>query len=197
MARVLLMRRSGGDHMTRTLVVYYSRTGTTRTAARQIAHTLGADLEEIEPYTPRSGMLGYLRSAVEASLGRLTGIEPLVYEPEDYDLVAIGSPVWNAALSSPVRTYLAENHARIKRVAFFCTFRHYGSEAVLHQMESLCGKKPTASLVLEDREVARGGAHPSVTRFTKTIREALAPYEPRLVKARSASESAALRWSRA
>jgi flavodoxin len=196
MARLLLLRRFGGDHMTRTLVVYYSRTGTTRTAARQIAHSLGADLEEIEPYTPRSGIVGYLRSSLEASLGRLTGIEPLIYEPEDYDLVVIGSPVWNASLSSPVRTYLAENHTRIKRVAFFCTFGHYGSEAMLEQMEALCGKEPTAVLVLRDSELARGGAHPSVVRFTKTIREAIAPREPRLVKPRSATESASFRWSR-
>jgi hypothetical protein len=142
--------------------------------------------------------VGYLRSSLEASLGRVTGIEPLIYEPEDYDLVVIGSPVWNASLASPVRTYLAENHTRIKRAAFFCTFGHYGSEAMLKQMESVCGKKPEAVLVLRDGDVARGAAHPSVERFTRAIREATEPREPRLVKprGRTATESAAFRWSR-
>jgi flavodoxin len=188
--------------MTRTLVVYYSRTGTTRTAARQIAHGLSADLEEIEPYASRSGIVGYLRSSIEATLGRLTGIEPLIYEPEDYDLVVVGSPVWNASLASPVRTYLAENHTRIKRVAFFCTFGRYGSEPVLEQMATLCGTKPVASLVLRDGEVARGAAHSAIERFTRTIHEETAVREQeralKLVKPRSlpASEIAASQWSR-
>jgi hypothetical protein len=28
-------------------------------------------------------------------------------DPNDYDLVLVGTPVWNASVSTPVRTYFA------------------------------------------------------------------------------------------
>jgi flavodoxin len=165
--------------MNRTLVVYYSRTGTTQIAARQIARGLHADLEEIEPLTPHSGMVGYVRSSFEATFGKLTSVEPRIYDPADYELVIVGSPVWNAALSSPVRTYLVETHARMRRVAFFCTCGHYGSEPLMQEMTRLCGKVPAAKLVLREGDVARGRARRSVERFTGILRDVITTPEPR------------------
>ena len=46
------------------LVVYYSRTGTTRSLASALAKMLAADLEEICDCSNREGPGGYLRSAV-------------------------------------------------------------------------------------------------------------------------------------
>jgi len=44
------------------LVVFYSRTGATRTVAQKIADLVKGDLEEIKDTRNRAGILGFLRS---------------------------------------------------------------------------------------------------------------------------------------
>lgn len=46
----------------RILVVYYSRSGTTRKLAQAISQELHCDLEEITETRSRNGLVGYLRS---------------------------------------------------------------------------------------------------------------------------------------
>ena len=62
------------------LIVYYSRTGVTRRVAEQIARRVGADAVAIRDVRSRDGVLGYVRSAMEAMHGTLPEIE---LPPED------------------------------------------------------------------------------------------------------------------
>lgn len=156
--------------MTRTLVVYYSRTGTTKLAAAAIAKTLGADLEAIVDLTPRLGLVGYLRCGYEAARRKRTRIERGARDPRDYDLVIIGSPVWGASLSSPVRAYLDEHRDRFNDVAFFCTCGGRGGERVLEQMTEVTRKSPIAGLVLREMEVRQDRAGDKIARFSRALR---------------------------
>jgi menaquinone-dependent protoporphyrinogen IX oxidase len=83
------------------LVVYYSRTGTTRSLAAGLAKALGADLEEICDCSNREGLDGYLRSLVDAFHKRQVEIVPAGLDVSAYDLVVIGSPVWAGSVSAP------------------------------------------------------------------------------------------------
>jgi flavodoxin len=154
--------------MSRTLVVYYSRTGTTKKVASALASALGADLEEIVDLTNRRGLRGYLRSGFDATLGRLARVEPARNNPRDYDLVVLGTPVWNASVSSPVRTYAVQHSDAMKDVAFFCTCGGPGGEHVVSQLMELCGKRPEGVLILSDAEIARG-ADARIAEFARTL----------------------------
>ncbi len=90
-------------------------------------------------------------------------------DPKDYDLVVVGTPIWNASVSSPVRTYLAANHGRIPRVAFFCTHGGSGSARVLRQMSEICAQPPVATLVLRTDEVRRGAIAAQVRAFASAL----------------------------
>ena len=162
-----------GTRMARTLVVYYSRTGVTKKAATAIAEALGADVEELTERKSRAGILGYVRSVVDAGSGKLTELEPLRHLPEDYDLVVFGSPVWAASLSAPVRTYLLRNYDDLEEVAFFCTCGSRGGERVLRQMADLCRNEPATTLILRETEVLRGSFHRKVSHFADDIVKAL------------------------
>src|SRR3989339_644824 len=98
----------------KTLIVYYSRTGTTKRVAEAIAEKLGADLEEIVDKKDRKGAMGYLTAGRDATLRRLTEIEPLKKRAEDYDLVIIGTPIWSWNMSVAVRAYLSLNKEALK-----------------------------------------------------------------------------------
>lgn len=139
--------------MTKTLIVYHSRTGYTRRIARHLADRLGADLDEIRIVQPMHGVLGYAACAIEAMAGLAPALRPMRHRPADYDLVIVGTPVWFWNLSSPVRSWLENFGTRGKRFAFFCTMGGSGASRVFEAMKQLTGREPLATLALTDNEV--------------------------------------------
>jgi flavodoxin len=150
------------------LVVYYSRTGTTRKVAEAIAEALRCDIEEIRDLKDRSGVLGWLSSGMDATLRRLTKIEKPEKPTELYDVTIIGTPVWSGTLSTPIRTYILEYRSRFKQVAFFYT-QSSSESNVFKEMEVLCGKKPVATLKLRRRQVEIGKYMDEVKQFCVQI----------------------------
>jgi NAD(P)H-dependent FMN reductase len=153
----------------RTLVVSFSRSGHTRRVARAIARALGADREELRDKVDRSGLAGYLRSAAEALLCASTELRPPRRDLAAYDLVVVGTPVWAASVSSPVRTFLWTARARLPAVAFFATLGGIGSERAFDQMRALAGKAPVATLALREKELARGVPAEPVAAFAAAL----------------------------
>lgn len=156
--------------MARTLIVYYSRTGNTKRAALELARKLDADVEELTDRKSRRGLFGYLRSGLEAALDREGDIAPPTRDPAEYDVVVLGTPTWNAAVSSPMRTYLRGHLRGAKALAFFCTCGGTGSARVLRQMTELAGgRQPVAAMVLRERDLSGGNADPKIDRFARAI----------------------------
>lgn len=140
--------------MSRTLVVYYSRSGNTRLVAEKLAKVLGADLEPIVDPTPRKGPLGYLRSGLQALTGAEPDIAAATHDPSTYDAVFVGSPVWAARLASPVRTYLTRHRRNFRSVSFFVTCSN-DFERALRQMAAAAGTEPEATLAVSDDNLTK------------------------------------------
>jgi flavodoxin len=155
------------------LVVYYSRTGTTRSLASGLAKTLGADLEEICDCSNREGLGGYLRSLVDAFHKRQVEIVPAGLDVSAYDLVVIGSPVWAGSVSAPVRSYLMENRARLPEVAFFCSFGRRGADKALREMQQIAGKPAVAECKVTASEVLHG-VHAALAVFVSDLKRQIA-----------------------
>ncbi len=164
------------------IVVYYSRSGNTAEVARAIATALDANIEAIVDKTSRKGLVGYMRSAYEATFARLTTIEQPTHDLSRYDLVVMGSPVWNASLSSPVRTFMARHRKDMKAVAFFCTCGGRGAERVFEQMSDVTGKTPADTLVLRERELQRSYSD-KVAGFARELRSVIEPHKQVVVPA--------------
>jgi flavodoxin len=140
------------------LVVYFSRTGTTRHLADSIARAVHGDLEELRERRSRLGPIGWLRSGYEGTYRRSVETLPLTHDPGAYDLVFVGSPTWNRALSSPVRGFLERNAAKLKSVALFATCAERGADDVISQMSRLLPQPALATLTMLERDVKRGPA---------------------------------------
>jgi flavodoxin len=132
-------------------VVYYSRTGTTGKVAEKLASLLKCVSEELHETSNRKGMLGWLSAGKDATSKKLTHLEKVKYNPASYDIVIIGTPIWNRTLSTPIRTYCTQYKDRFKKVAFFCTYQ-YTDDNPFEEMESLCGKTPVATLRLHRKQ---------------------------------------------
>lgn len=138
-----------------------------------LAASLQADLEEITEPRGRQGIFGYLRSAREAIKRIPVRITP-TRDPALYDLVVIGTPVWAASLSSPVRAYLIANRDRLGDMAFFCTMGGRGSANVFAQMQKLTRRPPRDTIAVTDREITSGVCWARLEAFAATI----APFVP-------------------
>jgi flavodoxin len=152
------------------LVVYFSRTGHTKKVGDELAKALPGDVEEIVDTVNRAGPVGWLKSGREASGKMLANIQPVKKDAASYDIVVIGTPIWASNMSSPVRTYLTENKAKFKNVAFFCTEGSKGSEKAFAEMGEIVGKKPKATLAITMADIKGGTVGDKVKKFAGEIR---------------------------
>lgn len=138
----------------KTLVVYYSRSGHTELLAKEIAKQCQADLDRIrDDGVDRSGLWGYLRSGWQALSGATPAILAAGKNPADYELVVIGTPVWNWGLAAPVRSYARQHAAQLRQVAFFCTEGGSGDLRAFDELQRICGKTPRVTLAVKEAEL--------------------------------------------
>jgi flavodoxin len=142
--------------MKKILLVYFSRTGTTRKLGELIAEKTGAVVEELKDTVNRMGVKGYLVSGRDAGKRRLTVLEPVKANLADYDVVIIGGPIWSWNMCVPVRTFLSEHKDEIKAAAFFVTMAGSGDLKAFKEMGEIINKNPIATLSLKTKEVVAG-----------------------------------------
>ena len=135
------------------LIIFYSRTGTTKEVAELIAENLSSDIEEIFDEKKRSGSIGYMKAAKDAMRKKLATLKKYDKDPSSYDLTLIGTPIWAWNMSTPIRTYISENKNKFKNVAFFCTEGSNGGEKCFVNMSVMCDKEPVATLELNKNEI--------------------------------------------
>ncbi len=157
--------------MKKILVVFYSRSGSTKKVAKTISEILKCDIEEIYDTKDRRGVSGFLSAGNDAVNKRFTIIKELKKNPSLYDLVIIGTPIWAGNISTPIRTYLSLQKENFKNVAFFCTCLGSGTKKVFTDMEDICQKTPLALLELTSREVSRNQYLQKVKEFIKNLEE--------------------------
>ncbi|WP_448861620.1 flavodoxin [Dorea sp.] len=113
--------------MMKTLVAYFSASGTTESVAKKVAEAAGADLFEIKPEVPyTSEDLNWMdkkaRSTVEmndpSSRPATTGT---VENMEQYDNVIIGFPIWWYVAPTIINTFLESYDFSGKKIALFAT----------------------------------------------------------------------------
>jgi menaquinone-dependent protoporphyrinogen IX oxidase len=137
------------------LVVFYSRTGTTRKLAEFLSKKLEAEVDEIIDLKKRNGPIGYMIAGKDATLKRETKIR-FKKDPEKYDLVIIGTPIWAWTITPAVRAYLNQNKENLKekKLAFFCTMGGSGDKGAFSEMEKLTHKS-ISYLALTTKEVIK------------------------------------------
>ena len=122
------------------LVVYYSREGHTKLVAEKLAQIFNADLEQLIDKKKRTGPIGFSGAGKDAVAGNLTSLEPLKRNPQDYDIILIGTPSWFGNVTPAVRAFIKENNLSGKRVGLFGTAHLTGVENALKQAAELIRK---------------------------------------------------------
>ena len=109
------------------LVVYFSATGTTKSAAKKVKKATGGTLYQIkaaDPYT--SADLNYDNDNCRANVEQKGGtarpkIKGKVKNIKKYDVIFVGYPIWWGKEPMIIRTFLESYNLKGKKIVPFCT----------------------------------------------------------------------------
>lgn len=127
-----------GNH--KMLIVYYSRTGNTRTVAEEIHKQLGGDIVELQTVQPYPE--AYRATTEQAKQELESGFKPplktKIENMDSYDVIAVGSPCWWSTVATPVITFLTEYDFSGKTIAPFMTHEGSGLGRTITHIRQLC-----------------------------------------------------------
>jgi flavodoxin len=105
------------------LIIYYSLEGNTKFIAETMAKISGADLLELKPEKEISSknFMKFFWGGKQVMMKEKPKLLPLDKNPNDYDLIIIGTPVWVLNYAPPLRTFFNDYKILNKKVALFCT----------------------------------------------------------------------------
>lgn len=154
----------------KTLVVYHSRTGTTRKVAEELARILKADLDEIHSERSYRGFFGYMRAARDSLRGTLPEISPAQKPPGDYGLVVLAGPLWAGHASPVLRRYVADHKASLKRIGVLLTHGGSSPGVAFAEIERLAGRGLVATAAIRQRTIDANRYEMAIADFAGPIR---------------------------
>lgn len=140
-----------------TLVIYFSRTGKTRTIAEKIAKFLDASIEEVVGEEDFSGVWGALKLSYRALMKTRSPLKnPPRVEPW-HKAIWIGGPVHASSLASPLFTWIEDNKDLLKQegreIFLFGTEGGSGHDGMFTQAENIIGVKALKKVSVFRRDV--------------------------------------------
>lgn len=123
------------------LVIFYSFEGNTRFIGEAIAKKVGAEILELKPKKEIRKFLKHFWGGGRVVRGEKPELLPFDKNPQDYDILFIGAPVWALTFAVPLNTFFSKVKLSGKKIALFCC--HAGMKGkTLEKMEkSLAGNK--------------------------------------------------------
>ena len=133
------------DVSTKTLVVYFSCTGTTELVAEYITEILGADSYQIVPENPyteadlayyTNGRADQEQDDPDARPAISGGVENM----DAYDTIILGYPIWHGQAPRIISTFLENYDFSGKTIVPFCTSHSSGVGSSADNLHSLCAE---------------------------------------------------------
>lgn len=157
----------------KTLVVYFSATGTTEGVAQTIADTVGADLFEVVPSDPyTSDDLNWTNNDSRVSREHNDeGLRAVALEStdvdgwDDYDTVFIGYPIWWGIAAWPMSSFVAVNDFTGKTIIPFCTSTSSG----ISQSGELLAELAGTGSWLDGQRFSRGSSEADIASWVNSL----------------------------
>ncbi len=158
--------------MGKTLVAFFSASGTTARVAKELAQAAGADLYEIKPAVPYTkDDLNWMdkrsRSSVEMSdkSGR-PAIADKNAEISQYDTIFLGFPIWWYVAPTIVNSFLESYDFSGKKIVLFATS---GGSGFGKTAEGLKGSVAADTVIVEGKLLNGTNSVDSLRKWVETI----------------------------
>ena len=143
--------------MNKTLIAYFSASGTTKQVAERIANTVNGNLFEIEPkekYTNED--LDWTNKQSRSSIEMNQNIKPEILNKinnlEEYNKIVIGFPIWWYKEPTIIDKFLEENDMTNKNIYVFVTS---GGSSIDSTYKSLQNNFPNLNFISGKRFTGR------------------------------------------
>jgi flavodoxin len=105
----------------KTLIAFYSLTGNTKKLAEAIASVVGGEVLEIKTKKeiPAKGFVKYWMGGKQVMKKETPEIMPLDKNPNDYELIFLGTPVWAGNFAPAIKSFLKQAKLQNKKIALF------------------------------------------------------------------------------
>lgn len=137
--------QEGIDVSTKTLVVYFSCTGTTKQLAEYVAEILKADIYEIVPEDPYTEAdLAYYTNGRADQEQNDPNVRPAisggVENMDEYDTIILGYPIWHGQAPRIISTFLESYDFSGKTIIPFCTSHSSGIGSSADNLHDICSE---------------------------------------------------------
>ena len=163
--------QKGIDVSTKTLVVYFSCTGTTELVAEYITEILGADSYQIVPEDPYTEAdLAYYTNGRADQEQNDPDVRPAisggVENMDEYDTIILGYPIWHGQAPRIISTFLESYDFSGKTIVPFCTSHSSRIGSSASNLHSLCSKSVQW---LDGERFASGTSRESIEEWLNSI----------------------------
>lgn len=124
----------------KSLVLFYSWSGSTRKIAQVIAEKTGADLREIQPETPYPAEYNAVLSQAKREIDQklYPALRPIDVDWNAYEVFYLGTPNWWSAAAPPLTAFLRGAALANKVIAPFCTHGGGGEGRIFRDIKGYC-----------------------------------------------------------
>lgn len=124
----------------KTLIVYFSWGGNTKTVANHIHDLIGGDIVEVETVIPYPDTY---EEVTQIAPGELASdyrpeLKTKVDNMDEYDTLIVGTPIWGGHLTPAMKIFLASYNLSGKAIAPFCTHGGSGTAQSVNDIHSVC-----------------------------------------------------------
>lgn len=128
------------ENVGKTLIVYFSWGGNTRTVANNIQDLTGADMVEVETVIPYPDKYEDVIKIAPDELANdyRPELKTKVDNMDEYDTLIVGTPIWGGHLAPAMKSFLASYDLKGKNIAPFCTHGGSGTSQSVNDILSIC-----------------------------------------------------------
>lgn len=125
------------------LVIYYSLEGNTKFIAENIASAVGADVLELTPKKDinTKSPMRFLLGGGQVVRKEKPELLPFAKNPQDYDILFIGTPVWAFTYAPVLKTFFSDIQLKGKKIAVFCCHGGQKGKTLNNMKEALQGNE--------------------------------------------------------
>ena len=171
--------------MSKTLVIAYSYTGTSRRLAGLLCAQQGWPAGDVVELRPRAGAWGTLRCVLDSVLRRQPSVRYVGPPIKDYDSAVLIAPIWLGRLAGPMRSFIANYADSLPDIAVISVVGTNGTPSAAAEVARLAERTPLLAAAFLSREIEEGSCASRLQAFGDALRAQRQAWSPTLPAARS------------